>query len=66
MEGLVQVALQMLFSQARTLLLGGSCDLVTIHNWVITLLIIGVTPIRSFRGVVSRVIRPVMSSYYFP
>ena len=33
---------------------------------VITLLIIGVTPIRSFRGgVIRRVISPVMSSYYF-
>ena len=30
--------------------LGGSWDLVTIYNWVITLLIIGVTPIRPFRG----------------
>ena len=33
---------------------------------VITRLMIGVTPIRLFRGVISRVISPVISSYYFP
>ena len=37
-------------------LLGGSWDLVT-------LLIIGVTTIRPFRGVISRVLSPVISSY---
>ena len=34
------------------------------YKWVITLLIIGVTPIRSFRGVISRVISPVTRSSY--
>ena len=33
---------------------------------VITLLILGIAPIRSFGGVISRVISPVISSYYFP
>ena len=45
-------------------LLGGSWDLVTIYNWGYNpFFLIGVTPIRSFRGVISRVISPVISSY---
>ena len=55
--------------QGITGLLVGSWDLVTIYNWdykTITLVIIGVTPLRPFRGFISRVISPVISSYYFP
>ena len=42
-------------------LLGGSWDLIPTYNWVfLTLLTIGITPIRPFRGVISRVIRTVI------
>ena len=46
-------------------LLGGPWDLVTtIITGIIPLLISGVTPISIFRGIVVRVISPVISSYY--
>ena len=50
--------------ELKGVLLGGSWEIVTTYNWgYITLLEIGVTPIRKLRGVRSRVISPVISSY---
>ena len=47
--------------------LGGSWGLVTTYSCGYNpILVIGVTPTRSFGGVNSRVIRPVISSCYFP
>ena len=43
--------------------LEGSWDLVTIYNWGYNPTYNWVTPIRPFRGVISRVISPVISSY---
>ena len=49
----------------RQALLGGPWDLVTTYNWdyIITLLLIGVTPLSPFRGIISRIISPAISSY---
>ena len=47
-------------------LLGGSWDIVTISNWGYNPAYNWDNPIRPFRGVISRVISPVLSSYYFP
>ena len=44
-------------------LLGGPWDLVNTCNWIVTLLVSAVTPISPFRGVLIRVISPVISSY---
>ena len=46
-----------------TSLLGGPWDLLIIYKWIITVLIIGVTPISPFRGIISKVINPIRISY---
>ena len=42
--------------------LGGPWDLVTTLTGVITLLVIGLAPINPFRGIISKVVSPVISS----
>ena len=43
-------------------ILGGSWDIITTYNWDITLLIIGVTHLSPYGGIISRVVIPVISS----